>query len=78
MDFGKKTRKKEAGYLNQVPFQESQCISSENTNRSKMQFASEYRLRGSLRTETNAKTVCISFGLHFFSKLYRKKGSNFP
>lgn len=77
MDWGKKKpnqKKKKLGYRNHVSFPESHCISNANTQRSKMQFASECGLRGSLQTETTAKILCISFGLDFFSKLQREKG----
>lgn len=73
----KKQDKKKLVYRNHVSFPESHCISNTNTQRSKMQFASEYRLRGRLQTETTAKILCISFGLDFFSKLYMEKGKQF-
>lgn len=80
MDWGGKQRNKiKRNWCIEIMFlfQSHIAFQMQTHKRNKMQFASVYRLGGSLQTETTAKILCISFGLDFFSKLYREKGKRF-
>lgn len=72
-------KKRQPMCLNRVHLQQSHRILNQNTKGNETQFASEYRLRWSLHTESGAKRLLHLFWVSvLFQALCKRKGSNFP